>query len=1399
MTPARREGLSSNVKTRYSERESTLTGTRHSLNYTSGPVPGRQYLLKIPVSGNTIPSSLQRIDLEITVAGRLFKDSVPAGTNQTTTFFWDGLDAYGRKVQGGQFAKVRIGYIYTGSYQLTARFGYNGGGVIEGSRTRLELGFWQEAAVPIGHWVSTGQALGGWSLDVHHIYDDMSQTLYLGDGSRRSAEFLNNLNIIETVSGTGGRCYSSDPTCGDGGLAIEATHNDPYGVALGPDGSLYISDYQTGFIRRVDPDGIITRLAGTFGAGPVGDGGPATEARLYKPFDITVGPDGDVYIADLGNYRVRKVDSSGIITTVAGGTSCTSGSCGDGGPALSAGFYNIRGIAFGPDGSLYVSDAGLNRVRRIGSDGIITNFAGTGVQGYLADTADRARFDSPAGIAVSSSGEVYIADSENDVIRKVQLNGLVTTVAGTPGVSGSTGDGGPAVLARLMFPQKIALGPDDTLYIGQAPRIRKVFPTGIIQTIAGDGTSGFAGDLGPAVKAKIYATTYGGVEVGLDGSLYIGDVTNQRIRRVRSVMPEARVDGLPIPSEKDPEIYYFDKTGRHLRTQHSLTGATLYEFGYDAEGFLVTVTDGDGNVTTIERDSQGKPTAVVGPYGHRTTFNLDSNGYLSRITNPANESFLFAYSDAGLMSQMTDARGNICRFSYDALGRLTRDENPAGGSIDLARTDDVNGYTVVKKTALNRQTSYRVEQPLVGPKKIVNTFPGGATTTSTTGNDGTKSVTFTDGNIASTLLAPDPRFGMLAPFETSRAITTPGGLTLNATRQKNVVLADPLNPFSIERQSTILGLNGKNYSFATDVLGRRLDTLSPESRSSSLTFDNQGRMLTYQPAGISPLTRQYDSLGRLTDIAQGDVSMILGYDNLGRVSTRTDAGGKIHSYDYDNANRRTKTTLPSGRFYQFGYNTNSNLVSVTMPKGGIYGLEYTPKGRLSSFTPPDGVPFSYTYNRDDDLEKIKLPGGREANYTYDLSGRPSLLTYPEATIGFSYADATARVSTLSRSQSIPGFNQTIAYSYDGPLITSADWSGITTGKYMYQYNNDLRLISMQLDSGPSIGLGYDNDGLLTTNGPFTYLRSGSLGATSRITDGNMTIDHTYDLSGRLAGKTFNVNSTAVYSFMITWNNQNRISRKVENLLGTVNTYDYIYNDDGELIRVDQGGATIETYDYDGNGNRILSNSTEAQYDPQDRLVRLGEVSYTFSNDGFLVTRGSDNFTYSTAGEFTRANISSQAVDYAYDGYGRLVARRDAAGTSQYLYGHPYNRFRITATRSGSGELTQYFYDTAHTLFAFERGGSRFYVAADQVGSPRVIVDATGTPLKVIAYDSYGRILSDTNPSYDLTHGFAGGIRDPLTGLLRFVKEPGTTTRRRGDGQQGILLSSDRGSQMPMLM
>jgi sugar lactone lactonase YvrE len=408
-------------------------------------------------------------------------------------------------------------------------------------------------------------------LRPNRVAVDRSGALYVADAGNNRIRKVDTRGIITTVAGNGRAGFS-----GDGGPATRASLDEPWDVAVSDHGTLYIADPHNGRIRAVAPNGVITTVAGLDSdADFTGDGGPATSAVLGRlachSSGIALDSGGTLYILD-DFGRIRKVDRNGIITSVASVPNDNEGSIsgvavdmsgaiyvastgrirtidtqgtitpvagngtfrasGDGGPATSAGM-SIWGIAVDRTGALFIAENGNNRVRKVDANGIITTVAGNGTAGSSGDggSATTASVGSPSAVAVDGDGVLYIAQSGPiSRIRKVDRNGVISTVAGN-GTAGFSGDGGPATSASLNIPIAVVVDGSGNIYIAEMDhRVRKVDARGIITTVAGDGVKGFRGDGGPGIAARLNAPAALAVTSG--GTLFIADCGNQRVRMV---------------------------------------------------------------------------------------------------------------------------------------------------------------------------------------------------------------------------------------------------------------------------------------------------------------------------------------------------------------------------------------------------------------------------------------------------------------------------------------------------------------------------------------------------------------------------------------------------------------------------------------------------------------------------------------------------------------------------------------------------------------------------------------------------------------------------------------------------------------------------------------------------
>ena len=1377
-----------------------LTGTPFSLHYQSEHVAGRRAASRvgIPLSGSTIPASLKEIVLEVQVAGRRFLQTFPPQPDLVTLFDWDGLDAYGRKVTGPQALRATIEFIYDIVYRAPGgglqAFGQLPGIITPLARSnaipRAEVGTGRQWEGVIGSWDVAGQGLGGWSLAPQHRYDPVRQTLYRGDGSQRRSGELSTENRglgIETVAGGG----SANGSNGDGGLATAARLHNPTGVAVDAAGTVYIAD--TAHVRKVNRAGIITTVAG--GGSGYTDGVPATSVRV-QPTDVALDRAGNLYIAEASAHRITKVDPSGLITRVAG--TGVGGFSGDGGLAIDAQLNNPFTIALDNAGTLYIADSLNNRIRQVSPSGRITTVAGDGSFGSPASgvPATQVGLWHPYGVAVDHAGNLYLSDRGNSLIRKVSPDGLIHTVVGQyrstcggcPGTFNGDGQVGTETLIGVVF--GLAVDPAGALYFANVSNhtVRRLGLDGRVTTVAGNRTVSYSGDGGPPTQAGIADPM--GLAFGPDGALYMATahgtaIPSDRIRRVRSALPGLiGVADIVLAEEDGSQVYVFSAEGRHLRTLNALTNAIIHEFGYDSAGRLISVTDGDNNVTTIQRDANGNPTAMQSPFGQDTTLTLDANGYLASITNPAGETTTFTYTADGLLTGVKQpANTQPTQFSYDANGRLQTRSDPAGGSDTLVRTNLGNGYEVLNTTAEGTQTTYRVAFLPDGQQQRTTVLPDGTQADTLIGTDGSQTLTPPSGITEMAGITGDPRFGLQSPIPMDITVATPDGLSGTLTTTRTATLSDPSNPLSLTTQTDTVNFNGRTATRTYDASTRTATETSPAGRTRTTVTDAQGRVTQQQQGNLTPTQFSYDSRGRLNSRSQGGRTSTMSYNPFGRLQTITDPANRTVQFQYDSAGRVTQQTLPDGREIAYTYDAKGNVTSITPPGRPAHAFTYTATNLEQSYLPPDPQPpladpqTLYAYNADRQLTNIIRPDGQHVQLHYDSAGRLQSQVFPDPqsatphTLTYAY-DSRGNLASVGTETS-----QNVSSTYDGSLLTQSQWTGAISGSVTWTYDDNYRKTSQSVNGGDTVTFTYDADDLLAGAGAMTLTRDGANGFLTGTTLESVTDSMTYNGFGEVASYQASAGGTALLSEHYTRDSLGRISQKVETIDGVTTTYGYIYDTAGRLTQVTQNGSTTATYTYDANSNRLSKTSpTGTQtgtHDDQDRLLSYNGATYSYTANGELNSKtvGSQVTTYSydALGNLRSVTLpNGDQLGYVIGGENRRIGKTVNGTLVQgFLY---ENQLEPVAELDGTGNLVSRFVycgcGAGNIPQYMVKNGVTYRIISDHLGSPRLIVDSTtGTIIQRMDYDEFGNVILDTNPGFQ-PFGFAGGIYDRDTGLVR---------------------------------
>jgi RHS repeat-associated protein len=1307
-----------------------IAGTPYFLHYSSAHQRGRHAQLDIPLNGSTMPGSPKSVALDIKIAGREFQQNFLPVAGDHTTFTWDGMDVFGRLVQGQQPVTVRVGNVYAGVYSATPRFFYFGTGApITGGESRQDVTVWGTWTGNLGAWDSQPEGLGGWTVNVHHNYEVGSGTLHLGTGGDITS--TSTPDVVQQIQST------------------STTNTTYFNMRIAVDGSTYF-DGVDNCVHRISPQGLLSVVAGRCNAsGFGGDNGPATAATLQYYVtvaittssgegDIAFGPDGSLYISDSLNNRVRRVDAqSGFITTVAGGGGDESvcfgndPSRGDGRLATNACLSDPHGIDVAADGTLYILDHYLGvippfldspRIRRVTPDGIITTVLGQG-NSFNVDVPGTAYgagiSDGP--IRVARDGSVYFFDGSS--VRRLDPQGFVRAFAGNPSQLGYSGDGGPATSARFLSPNTLAIDRNGAVLIGDqnSSVVRRVDPYGTIGTVLGGGT---------AAQHSLIATnwwngnTFHGV-MGMDdrpdGVLRFLSQDTSLQTNVYEVLHQSSgslgAGELHILGSRDAsQIFEFDSYGRHLYTLDALTGATLFGFGYGDAGQLVSVTDAYNRTTKF--NNSGGVLTITPPqhFGGQSSGTLDTNGYLTSLTDPANQTASFTYTSDGLMKTMVDTQGGQHVFDYDpATGRLTQDSNPAGGvktlsSPVLVSTDGGTGSVVSittlhdSTTSTSYATAYQTLMSSTGTLQRLNTTPNGLQASLSYSTAGVTQTVDADGTQSIETDTPDPRFGMLAPMR-SVTRTTPGGISITSAVTRSPTFATDGGLTSLTETAAVTNEDGGLGTWTTQFTASSMQKVitSPVGRTVTLTIDGTERVTQvfagtgtsallpvqfgYDPNSEHLFTRTEEGSYLLLDGGTSSAARVwqYAYDSNGYLHSVTDPLDNAISYTNDPVGRPTDTFLPAGdggtRDLVATFDAGlADPSSIQLPRSAaeLHMFGYTPVGDLSTYSPPD--PSVVDAGLD-----ATLVGPWATQYTYYNDRELKTETRPDGTVITRGYDSAGRLSTVSFPQG------TATWTYND-----------TPGTPGVGHEASVMMSASPYNFGMGQGLGFGYDGPLLTSLTWT----GAVGGTTGATVG-------FQYAPGFLPKAITINGAAPVTFQ--YDSDNLLAQVVG--ASTMTLTRNMSN--GLLTGTSISGGVSDSYQPDPNGRFEVYSAM------------LGSAS-TYTE---YVKRYADNRIAQKTETITGG--AGHVWQYSYDAPGRLIGvMLDGNLASQYSYDDDDNRATFT---KASGPPTTASYDGQDRLVRY---GAIHYSYGNN-GELQSKTDSTGTTYYV--YDAFGNLVTVTKP------------------------------------------------------
>ncbi len=510
----------------------------------------------------------------------------------------------------------------------------------------------------------------------------------------------------------------------------------------------------------------------------------------------------------------------------------------------------------------------------------------------------------------------------------------------------------------------------------------------------------------------------------------------------------------------------------------------------------------------------------------------------------------------------------------------------------------------------------------------------------------------------------------------------------------------------------------------------------------------------------------------ISDIDNIRICMVDGY-----VDTITDSLSRATSFTYDLAGRVASETLPDGRVIGYTYDAHGNVTSITPPGRPAHDFTYTGADLEESYTAPDAGTgpdaTAYAYNLDKQIATITRPDAQVISFGYDTGGRLATTTLPRGQVTYGYDVTSGNLTTITSPD-----GGTLGYTYDGFLVMNEAWTGTVAGSVGLTYDADFRVTSRTVNGANAATFTFDNDGLLTGAGDMTITRSAQNGLMTGTTLGTLATTVGYNTFGEVSNYDASYSGSGVFTTSYTRDKLGRITTKAETIGGVTDNYAYTYDTAGRLTDVTKNAVNIGHYIFDTNSNRTAYSGQlgtfAATYDAQDRLTSYGANTYTYTKNGELSSKVNTSngditsYSYDVLGNLMSATLpDGTQIDYVIDARNRRVGKKiNGTLTQGFLYGSQLNP---VAELDGAGSVVSRFvYGTKGNVPDYMvRGGVTYRIISDHLGSPRLVVDtATGLVAQAIDYDEFGNVFSDTNPGFQ-PFGFAGGIYDQHTKLIRF--------------------------------
>uniref|UniRef100_A0A1Y1LMI1 Tenascin-like protein n=2 Tax=Photinus pyralis TaxID=7054 RepID=A0A1Y1LMI1_PHOPY len=1290
-----------------------IPGSELHLMYRSSQAAGYYSTVHMRLTGATIPKTLTHVHVRVEVEGSLHVKTYEADPNLTHTFPWNKRNVYKQKVYGIAQAKISIGYEHS---------------------TCLEPVWETQTATLQGFDVDISD-IGGWGLDIHHHYNFHEGILQKGDGS--TLHLKEYPRMVQVIMGTGlQRSLDCPDQCG--GPAKDAKLLTPVALASGPDGSIYVGDFN--LVRRITPEGNVYTVL------------QLRATQVAYQYYLAVSPaDGHLYISDPEKHQILKVitlepiedPSINIEPVVGNGERCIPGDdsqCGDEGPAKHARLAHPKGIAIAADKTMYIAD-GTN-IRAVDPRGMIHTLVGNhGHQNQWIPTpcsgsipASQTQLQWPTGLSLSPlDGSLHFIDDR--LVLKLTADMKIKVVAGTP-LHCHTKDDNSTHLSNeniLGTVLSLAFSPTGDLYIAESdnrrlnfvrvvdtagrvthfagktqdklksncecnasittanPRITHDLPTACICGSTEETTSNAETLLSSNARFQAISA----LTVSPNGVLHIADQGSLHILALQHYLPSHDENGeFHIPYPPAGEVYVFNRYGQHVATRDLASAKTRYSFLYSKNtsfGKLSTITDSSGNKIQFLRDYSNAVSSIENTQDHKSELKISGVGYLVKLSEKGRSEIELDYDmNTGLLTSRSGG-GETFMYQYDWLGRTVGVILPSGETLQLK-----SGLTVGESFEVDISTP---------PTKFLITGKASKKIALIDQLETTEAITFINssvminsawgGQLQVAALARHPLLEAALPVEAemlpiwSQQTSTFGDGLQNFMYTKFSLVGDVRNPQqTLNREifvnhSKALGIEFNQFTSKEIFYDHDQQTLL------AVTYDPAGLPQSYVPTkGAVMVNISYDGFNRIDGWKWGVSELKYSYDRHGLLSEITSSQDGTQMFNYNDWNMLSKITLASQRSFLLSYDDDGGLRHVTLPSGTkhSFSLQSSLGFLRATYTPPgSNRAFLQHFSHTGLLLQTVYPGdGARVVYRYTPNGRISETVHGDGKTLYHYSAESGLPSQVLHTE--PDVEYRWDYQYVGGLLMEeridfSAKSGLSNAKFMYDYDNNYRLTNVQGRIGgqnlPQYNIAYNyKTGSLETIGPFK-INKPRFNETN-VHDGTALFSRTTDPQFLETQVALTIHGMEVFRMEFSHDMHGRIAqtRTYTRNVG-VNKYTNIKNYTWDCDGQLSGVEAQEPWGfrYDDNGNMLAL------------TYRGNTIPMEYNNMDRIIKFGEGQYKYDNRGSVVQ---NAREEKFHYNAKGLLVrATKRGRFDVRYFYDH---MDRLITRKDNYGNVTQFFYN-----------------------------------------------------------------------------------------------------------